>query len=265
MGEHDETSATGAAALLWAEPPGRRPGPRPKFTLAGIAAAAIAIADDAGLDEVTMQRIADRLGTTKMALYRYLPGRAELDAVMLDTALGAPGVGVETGETGAVDAPRAADVAGDDWRAALTAWADGVHARATAHPWIVELVQRPHTPGPIELGWYEAGLAAVAGLPLRGGEQLDLLVLLVGHVMSIARQRVSGAGSDDALAAGLTVILVDRGETYPRTASAFAEAGRDGARDDALRFGVERVLAGVDALVAERSASASASVPARAR
>lgn len=239
-GEPDTASRVAAAAFLWAQPPGRKPGPKPKYTLDGIAEAAIAIADESGLDEVSMQRVADRLGTTKMALYRYVPGRAELDAVMLDTALGAPVVADE-----------------EHWRTALAAWADGVHARALAHPWIVELVQRPHTPGPGELAWFEAGLGAMAALPLRGGEKLDLLTLLVGHVMSLVRQRASAGAPEQQLAAGLASILATRAELYPRTASAFAEAGDDGALDDALRFGVDRVLAGVAALVAERTASSS--------
>ncbi|MBM7831550.1 AcrR family transcriptional regulator [Agromyces cerinus] len=234
------TASVAAAAFLWAQPVGRKPGPKPKYTLDGIAEAAIAVADESGLDEVSMQRVAERLGTTKMALYRYVPGRAELDAVMLDTALGAPVV---------------AEAA--QWRTALTAWAGGVHDRALAHPWIVELVQRPHTPGPGELAWFEVGLGAMAELPLRGGEKLDLLTLLVGHVMSLVRQRASAGAPEQQLAIGLASILAERAELYPRTASAFAEADDDGARDDALRFGVDRVLAGVAALVAERAESPS--------
>ncbi|MFB9310834.1 AcrR family transcriptional regulator [Agromyces hippuratus] len=238
MAKDEANPSSVAAAFLWAQPSGRKPGPKPKYTLDGIADAAIAIADESGLDEVSMQRVAERLGTTKMALYRYVPGRAELDAVMLDTALGAP-----------VEAEAA------QWRTALTAWAGGVHDRALAHPWIVELVQRPHTPGPGELAWFEAGLGAMAELPLRGGEKLDLLTLLVGHVMSLVRQRASAGAAEQQLAAALSSILATRAERYPRTASAFAEADDDGARDDALRFGVERVLAGVAALVAERAGS----------
>ena len=76
--------------LLWGPPAGARRGPKPRYTLDAIAEAAMTIADDEGLDAVTMQRVAERLGTTKMALYRYMPGRAELDAVMLDRALGLP-------------------------------------------------------------------------------------------------------------------------------------------------------------------------------
>ncbi|MGF0114948.1 TetR/AcrR family transcriptional regulator C-terminal domain-containing protein [Promicromonospora sp. Marseille-Q5078] len=219
-------------ALLWRRAASARRGPKPRFSIEGVAAAGVAIADTQGLDAVTMQSVAARLGTTKMALYRYVPGRVELDALMLDLALGEPPSGARS-----------------DWRAALTRWADRVHARALDHPWCVELVQRPHVPGPGELAWYEAGLAAVADLPLTSAEKLDALVLLVGHVMSTVRQQPRGASPERDLAARLAPVLAERADEFPLTTAAFADPS---GRDDALRFGVERVVAGIAALVAER-------------
>lgn len=228
------TEPDDVVALLWRRTAPARRGPKPRFTVEGVAAAGVEIADARGLDAVTMQSVAERLGTTKMALYRYVPGREELDALMLDLALGA--------------APQAG---GADWRAALTGWADRVHARALAHPWCVELVQRPHTPGPRELGWYESGMAAVADLPLTGGEKLDTLALLVGHVMTIVRQQAGGTAPEAELARGLAPILAERAADYPLTAAAFAGTTPD-RRDDALRFGIERVLDGVAVLAGSR-------------
>lgn len=229
------TGTDGVVALLWRGPAPARRGPKPRFSVDGIVAAATEIADERGLDAVTMQSVADRLGTTKMALYRYVPGRVELDALLLDAALGA--------------APRAAT--SSDWRSALTGWAGSVHERALARPWSVELAQRPHVPGPVELAWFEAGLAAFGDLPLSGAEKLDTLALLVAHVMSLVRQQPRGASPESDLAAGLAPVLAERAADYPLTLAAFADAD-PGARDDALRFGVERVVAGVAALAAER-------------
>jgi len=233
--EPDTTEGTATddvVALLWRRAAPARRGPKPRFSIEGVAEAGVAIADAQGLDAVTMQSVAARLGTTKMALYRYVPGRVELDALMLDRALAEP-----------------PEAAGADWRAALTVWADRVHARALAHPWCVELAQRPHVPGPGELGWYEAGLAAVADLPLTGAEKLDTLALLAGHAMSTVRQQSRGAAPERDLAARLAPVLAERADELPLTAAAFADPS---GRDDALRFGVERVVAGVAALVTER-------------
>ncbi|BDZ39025.1 TetR/AcrR family transcriptional regulator [Microbacterium suwonense] len=224
-----------ATDLLWTPPAPSKRGPKPRFTLDAIAETAIALADEHGLEAVTMQRVASHLGTTKMALYRYLPGRTELDAVMLDRALGVPG-----------------PLPGDDWRPALAQWADGLHRRVLSKPWTVELSQRPHLPGPSELAWFEKALAAMSGLPLRGGEKLDVLTLLVGHVMSLARREGQDAASEAELARGLAPILRTHAQEFPHTAAAFAESAEEGAQDSALRFGIDRILDGVQLLLAER-------------
>ncbi|HEY9310062.1 MAG TPA: TetR/AcrR family transcriptional regulator [Microbacterium sp.] len=233
-----EDGVAASVHLLWHEPAVGRRGPRPKFTVEAIVAAATAIADADGLDAVTMQRVAERLGTAKMALYRYVPGRAELDAVLLDRALGGPPASPDT-----------------DWRTALTAWTLALHERALAHPWSVTLAQRPHVPGPGELAWYERGLEAMSELPLGGGEQLDLLALLAGHAQSMVRQQADGPHPEQDLAAQLGPVLAARSAEYPRTAAAFADAARESDRDAALRFGIDRLLAGVAALIAERTDS----------
>jgi len=227
--------------LLWDDAPRVKRGPKPKLTIEQIVVMGIALADEDGLDAVTMQRVADRLGATKMALYRYVPGKAELVALMLDHALGSP------------------DPIGDiPWRAALNRWALGIHERSRLRPWSVELVQRPHPPGPRELAWLELGLSAMSGLPLAGGEKLDVLALLVGHVVGIVRQATQSAAPESELAAALAPILAARMDAFPHTAAAFAESGAE-SRDDALSFGIERILDGIAFVIAERSRSAGAS------
>src|SRR3978361_385874 len=104
------------AEFLWqgrARPPR---GPKPALTLGQIADAAIAIADAEGLAAVSMQRVAADLGFTKMSLYRYLPGKAELVAAMVERGLGAP-----------------PEIAGEDWRAGLTTWANALLTAFAGH------------------------------------------------------------------------------------------------------------------------------------
>jgi AcrR family transcriptional regulator len=235
------TPLDGVAAVLWGTPsPGRR-GPKPKFTVEQIADAGIEIADREGLAAVTMQHVGDRLGVAKMALYRYVPGRTELEALMLDRALGAPG------DPGA--GPAGPEHA---WQARLARWALALHARAVERPWSVELAQRPHLPGPNELAWFEAGLSAMRDLALAGSEKLDTLVMLVGHVAGIVRQTVASGSPEGELARALAPVLEGRAD-YPLTTAAFVPADEAG-RDDALRFGIGRMIAGVEALARERSA-----------
>lgn len=50
-------------------------GPKPAFTRADIAAAAVRLADAGGLEAVSMRHIAAELGCGTMSLYNYVPVR----------------------------------------------------------------------------------------------------------------------------------------------------------------------------------------------
>ena len=129
--------------LLWGRQPAPSRGPKPAITLTGIAEAAIRIADAEGLDAVSMQRIAGELPVTKMALYRYVPGKTELLAVMSDLAMGAP-----------------PERPGLPWREALQTWAMDLYAGFTRHPWLLQSTIGRRLLGPNELAWMEQGLTS---------------------------------------------------------------------------------------------------------
>jgi AcrR family transcriptional regulator len=165
-----------ALELLWGTQQRARRGPKPALSLERIVGEAIALADAEGLTNLSMQRLAERLGFTKMSLYRYVPGKAELTALMLDAAIGTP------------PEPTA------DWRAGLQTWADLIFARYSAHPWAIDLTTGQRPVGPNELGWMETALTALAGTGLTGSERLDTIVLLNGHVRSHPARRDNGRG-----------------------------------------------------------------------
>ncbi|BAH51042.1 TetR/AcrR family transcriptional regulator [Rhodococcus opacus] len=229
------------AELLWGSPDRPKRGPKPALSLEQIVATAISMADAEGLATLSMQRLAEDLGFTKMSLYRYTPGKAELTALMLDAALG--------------PAPDLSDL--DDWRAALHEWALRMWAGLRRHPWVVDVAVGPRVMGPNELDWLETGLGALSDTGLTGGERLDSVVLITGHVRSLAQQSTApGAETDTpekSLNAIMSGILTDNAERYPEAAAAFASAGSSSGQDDALEFGLARIFDGLAALVAERA------------
>jgi AcrR family transcriptional regulator len=243
IGEDGRMSAPTTLDLLWGTAQRPRRGPKPSLTLERIVAEAIEHADAEGLASLSMQRLAERLGCAKMALYRYVPGKAELEALMLDAALGA--------------APDpAAAVPGDQerWRGQLRAWALTMFERMLAHPWAHELAQGIRPIGPNEVGWMESALATLDGSGLSGAESLDTIALLAGHVRGLALQ--AAAAGDDNMEAGLgrqvARALAAQAGRYPRTAAAFAESSPPGERDNALSFGIDRILDGLGVLIAAR-------------
>ncbi|MGH8880375.1 MAG: TetR/AcrR family transcriptional regulator, partial [Stackebrandtia sp.] len=111
-----------ALALLWGETERPSRGPKPSLSRERVVAAAVAIADAEGLAAVSMQRLATELGVTKMAMYRYVPGKSELTLLMVDDAMG--------------QAPEPAAGPGD-WAATLENWARQLWDRLVAHPWVL--------------------------------------------------------------------------------------------------------------------------------
>ena len=113
---------------LWGMDPGSRPGQKPSLDVRRIAQAAIGLADEGGLEAVSMARVASSLGVTTMALYRYVASKEELLELMLEVGAGDP-------------PPLEPDLG---WREALTAWAHNLTRIYRAHPWAVEVP----VPGP---------------------------------------------------------------------------------------------------------------------
>ncbi|GAA3038124.1 TetR/AcrR family transcriptional regulator [Kitasatospora albolonga] len=222
-----------AARLLWGPPPTPTRGPKAALTLELIARAGIVIADAEGLGAVSMQRVAGALGYTKMALYRYVPGKAELVALMAEQAIGEPPEGASPG-----------------WRAALTAWTHGLAEVFAAHPWLLEATLGPRVLGPAELGWMERAVAALEGTALTGAERMDTVAVLSGHVRSLAQQaRAADGGSPEArLAAAVGSLVEAHRERFPAAAAAMASV-RPEQRDAALDFGLERFLDGLAVLI----------------
>ncbi|GLW01113.1 TetR/AcrR family transcriptional regulator [Streptomyces lavendulae] len=252
-----------AVRLLWGPPPGPPArGPRRGLTLEGIAGAGVAIADAEGLGGVSMQRVAAELAVTKMALYRYVPGKAELVALMAEAAMPDPAAGLDA----------ALERAGSGWRERLGAWARELLAAFRAHPWLLRATVGARAVGPREVGWLERALAALEGCGLNGAESMDAVVLVAGHVRGIAEQEravsaggaagaavaggAAGSGPDVELGAVLGEVMRLRGADFPALGAALASVARDGGQDQALDFGLERILDGIGLLVAARGAGA---------
>ena len=238
--------------LLWGTRQRPKRGPKPALSLERIVAEAIALVDAEGLGNLSMQRLAERLGFTKMSLYRYVPGKAELTALMLDVALGTPP------DTSAAQG----DPTDERWRTGLRQWAETIFERYRARPWAIELTTGLRPIGPNEMGWMEAALVALTSTGLTGSERLDTIVLLNGHVRSLVQQISSTGGGDSAggFTAQFAEMMTAVGDRYPAVVAAFAEEASAseqrpdaGGPDDALTFGIDRILDGLAVLIARRA------------
>jgi AcrR family transcriptional regulator len=225
--------------LAWGlRAPGTR-GPKPGLTLEQIVAAGIEVAATDGLEALSMARVAAQLGVGTMSLYRYVAAKDDLLTLMVDAALDTPpgdGEGLER-----------------DWRAGLTGWAVGVHQAYRRHPWTLRVPISAPPLGPNNVAWLEWALRCLAGTRLSEQEKLSTVLLLSGFVRSVATLTADMTEDGGDAYGRLLRGLIDA-ERFP----ALQRAVESGALDDddgldaEFRFGLERILDGVDALIRSR-------------
>ncbi|MFF2494258.1 TetR/AcrR family transcriptional regulator [Agromyces sp. NPDC058064] len=243
-GEPDRT-----LRLLWrarlGEPLGSR-GPKQRSSVDEVVDAAIQIADEEGMDALSMRRIADRLGLKPMSVYTYVPGKAELIDLMVDQVAGETALPSLTGTL----RERLTEIARSQWEGYLR------------HPWLLAIDTSRPPLGPNVSDHWEWCLTAIDGLGLSDLDMDRVITLLLGYVVGPAsayvdaeRLRASALETDVEWwerNAPLLDEIMDA-ERYPvsgRVGQAAGEAYQSAADPaDAFEFGLARVIDGIEAYV----------------
>lgn len=238
--------------LLWGHHP--EPG-RSGLSVTKIVAAGIELADDEGLDGLSMRKVAERLGVGAMSLYTHVPGKDDLVDLMVDAV---------TGETR--QAEEGIDVSTDGWREAMTTVAMSNWELYRRHPWLLDL-KNPRSPiGPNISRKYELELRPLDGIGLSDLEMDSVLSLILSHVDSVARsnrrviseRRTSGMSDEqwwEIVAPILGQVMVDG--DYPVSGRVGTAVGAEFRAaqiesDCALRSGLQTILDGVQSQIDRR-------------
>ncbi|MBM7817639.1 AcrR family transcriptional regulator [Cellulosimicrobium cellulans] len=257
-------------ARLWGRGTAPRRGPKPALTVEQVVRAAVDLADAEGLPAVSMARVAESLGYSSMALYRYVESKDELLVLMADAA---------------ADVLELPPYDEGDWRAGLEAWTRAQIAGVLARPWFLDLPLTTAQVGPNRLRWIDRGFAILAPLDLTVDEKLQIVGLLAQHVLGEGRvqvetrraaaeavRRAQGLPADtpeadldaDAVAAAnpyadyelVLTRLVDP-ETYPALTGALASWTPTAVQPDDwesdIGFGLDILLDGIEAFVTQRA------------
>ena len=244
--------------LLWGQGAASNRGPKPGLELATVVRTAIELADADGLAAVSMRKIAERLGRSAMALYTYVPGKAELLDLMLDTVYGE-------------DVAPAPD---GGWRVAAEASARATWELYLRHPWVLQVAGGRPVLGPNELDAYESLLRIFDGLGLSATEVARSANALAGFVRGAAKavsdaraaEQATGLSDDEwwnARSPLLDEMVGDWEARFPvstrlSAAQAFDQVDRPDdslpytVRDafDTFDFGLQRLLDGFAAHIA---------------
>ena len=197
---------------------------------------AMRIADDEGVEGLSMRRLAGALGAGAMSLYHYVANKDALLDAMIDAVFEK------------IELPPE----GDDWRAAMRQQALSTRQVLARHPWAIGLMESRTTPGPANLRHREAFTACLrrAGFSVLSATHANWL--LNSYVYGHALQEASLPFGTAAELADLTENLYlpqlppDEFPYLSESAAALVSAGYDPAEEFA--FGLDLILAALEPL-----------------
>ena len=130
--------------------------------------AAVALADESGLDSLSMRNLGQALGVVPMALYKHVANKEELLDGMVDAVVG--------------EIDRL--VRGADWKSAVRHRILSARAALLRHPWASQVIESRTSPTPLVLEYMDS----MIGIFRDGGLSVDL----THHVMHALGSRMWG-------------------------------------------------------------------------
>jgi AcrR family transcriptional regulator len=182
-----------------------------------------------------MQRVAQNVGVTTMALYRYFSGKADLVDLMIDSVSeSAPHFGKPTLK----------------WSSRLKNWAHRCLAIYRSHPWFLEATSaRQSIMGPNELLWMEAALGMLAEAGLSPEGRTSAFFAVIAHVRGHAtfQQIEISNGAIKNWSLDLARLLAPEATHYPNLLKALSSSDFSTGSPRAFDFGLDCILEGINA------------------
>ena len=212
--------------------------------------AGVELADEAGIDELSMRKLAEELGVVPMALYKHVADKEELLDGMVDIVVGE------------IDPP----ATGSDWRSAVRTRILSARRALQRHPWAPGVIESRTRPSPVLLAYIDS----MIGIFRAGGFSAEL----THHVLHTMGSRLYGFSQDvfddsPSMDAAAQAALVREMEgRYPHVAemveTVYHEAGSvvGGGCDDQFEFefALDLLLDGLEGARRRWSASGDATL-----
>lgn len=262
-GPADAARAEQTIRLLWRhrEPQPRRRGPRPRHDLDAVVATAVAMADRAGLDAVTVRQLADRLGIARMAVYTYVSDLDQLVELMTDTVVAELFDGrIRAHPYGPRSRPPVDRRRG--WRRVARTVATANLELFQRHPWLIDRPNVRPVLGPHSTAKYDAELTCFEGLGLTEAEMDLALWQLLNHVRGTAGDLIAAGRHAELTAVWWERVATAIGDRitaaeFPRAVRVGAAVGeQQGSAYDppaSYRFGLDLLLDGLQVAIDRRS------------
>jgi len=211
---------------------------RQRMTKERVLAGALELADQIGVADLTIRRLADALGSKPMTIYHHVPSKDEIldgivDLVFAEIELPDPEL---------------------DWKPAVRARCVSARKVLARHPWAVPLMESRRSPGPATLTHHDAVLACLLrGLSLEMAAHA--YAVLDAFVYGFAIQEAALPTPGDEMTDVVDDLADDRlAEHYPALHTFATEHAMQPGYDfgDEFDFGLDLILDGLDAVARAR-------------
>jgi AcrR family transcriptional regulator len=211
---------------------------RVPLTKPRIVSAAVAVADESGLESCTMRKVAPVLDVVPMALYKHVSSKDELLDAMVDVVFSE------------IEAP----AAGGDWKAELRKRAVSTRRALLRHPWAVGEMEGRRTHGPSNLKVHDAVLGCLRAAGFSIPMTIHALSVQDAYIYGFALQQTdmsSERPEDFAVEAQRQMVeyaeaLADYPNLVEVVGGHVAEVGYD--YDAEFLFGLDVILDGLERL-----------------
>ena len=151
------------------------PAPRIPLTRERVLEAAVDLADDSGIESLTMRKLGQALGVEAMSLYHHVANKDALLDGMVDLVFAE------------IELP----AAGTDWKPAMRRRALSARAALRRHPWAIALMESRGTPGPANLRHHDAVLGCLRAAGFSVALTAHAYSLLDAYIYGFALQEAS--------------------------------------------------------------------------
>jgi len=199
--------------------------------------AAIRLADEGGIESLTMRRLAQELGVEAMSLYYYVANKDEIlnaiaDVVVSEWDLPSPGA---------------------EWKAAIRRTAISAHEVLVRHPWAASLVLSGAGVSPARLRYMDSILGSLREAGFSEGQTDHGYHALESHIMGFALWEVGmNLGSAEELAALARSFLEQLSEDeFPYVAEHVHHHLKPRSPEDegSFAFGLDLILDGLERIL----------------
>jgi len=213
--------------------PARRVTSRRPLSRERLLRAAIELADQAGLEALTMRRLGQELGVEAMSLYNHVANKDDVLDGMVDLVLGD------------IQVPPS----GTPWKTAMRERAISAHEVLLAHPWAALQIMSRFNIGLGMTRYLDSTLGRLreGGFSVEGA--LDAWHALDSHIYGFTLQELSlPFAADEASQVSADVLGQLDGGAYPHVVETITHVMRSGRVED-FEFGLDLILDGLERLL----------------